>query len=71
MTDTAMTNDDLTICAGALYANGRTYAEISAALGVSEDRAVELAGFAADAQSDGSIGYMQRPTKGTPAENAS
>ena len=53
-----MTEREMTVCAIALFADGYSYERIARALGVSRDRAVELATAGAEAQSAGKMVYM-------------
>lgn len=46
------------VCAGALWADGYSHDTIAAALGVTRDESVMLAGQAADEQNAGTLGHM-------------
>ena len=56
-----MDERQMTICAGALFANGYRKDAIAEALDISPERAQRLAEDAADEQSAGRIGEMRSP----------
>lgn len=57
-----MDERQMTICAGALYANDYRKDAIATALDISPERAQRLAEDAAAEQSQGRIGYMRSPS---------